>query len=393
MSPIAAFLPCTVAICWATIVTWLILRALRQFRAYRELRPDPSCAGEPLPSISVIVPARNEERAIGPCVAALAAQNYPAGALDVIVVDDNSTDGTGAIARAAVAGDQRFLVITSGSLPAGWTGKSRACWRGATSADGEWLCFLDADTVPAAPLLRCAVQTARRERLDFISLEPRQELKTMWERLVIPAGLFALAFAVDHRRTNDPSDAAASANGQFILVRRAAYEAAGGHAAVRQRIAEDSALARAVKGAGFRVALLDGAALIRTRMYRDLASLWEGLAKNCVEMFGGRRITLAVSGLGFLLAWSAPALPAALGVLAAEGHSLLILCGFLIALLASLAILGLHVAGARHLGIPARYGFLFPLGYTLAAAIGVDSVIQQRRGRAKWKGRIYTRAR
>jgi hypothetical protein len=392
MPPGAVVLLCAAAIGWAAIVAWLICRAARQFRAYRELKAELSQTDATLPPITVVIPARNEARVIGGCIAALAAQDYPAQALEVVIVDDNSNDDTAAAAGAAAAGDRRFRVIAAGPLPAGWTGKSHACWHGATATEGEWLCFLDADTVPAPPLLRSAVLAARRERLDFLSLEPRQELGTPWERLIIPAGLFALAFILDHRRTNDAADGAAAANGQFILVRRAAYAAVGGHVTVCESIAEDSALARAVKRGGFRIMLMGGAVLIRTRMYRDFVSLWEGLSKNCVATFGGSAVTLGASVAGFALAWLAPALPVLIGVLAAQHPSPLLLAAFAIALLASLAMLGLHIAGAKHLGIPAVYGFLFPVAYTLAAAIGLGGVLQQCRGRTRWKGRIYTRA-
>jgi len=388
----AAVLPCAAAMGWAAIVAWLIRRAARQFRAYRELKAEPPKIDATLPRVAVVIPARNEGHAIGSCIAALATQDYPEQAVEVVIVDDSSSDDTAAAASAAAAEDRRFRVMAAGPLPAGWTGKANACWRGATATESEWLCFLDADTVPAPPLLRSAVLAVGRERLDFLSLEPRQELGTPWERLVIPAGLFALAFALDHRRTNDLADPAAAANGQFILVRRAAYVAAGGHAAVCGSIAEDSALAQAVKRRGFRIKLMGGAALIRTRMYRDLAGLWEGLSKNCVATFGGRTMMLVVSIAGFLLAWSAPAVPVVLGVLAVQRASPLLLGAFIIALLASIAMAGLHVAGARHLGIPAAYGLLFPVAYSLGAAIGISGVVQQRRGRARWKGRIYTRA-
>jgi chlorobactene glucosyltransferase len=393
MPPGVVVLPCAAAIGWAATVAWLIGRAARQFRAYRELEVEPPQIDATLPPVAVVIPARNEAHAIGRCIAALATQDYPAQAVEVVIVDDNSSDDT-VIAASAVAAKyrRRFRVMAAGPLPAGWTGKSHACWRGATDTEGEWLCFLDADTVPAPSLLRSAVLAARRERLDFLSLEPRQELGTPWERLVIPAGLFALAFALDHRRTNDPADPAAAANGQFILVRRATYAAAGGHASVCGSIAEDSALAQAVKCRGFRIMLIGGAALIRTRMYGDFASLWEGLSKNCVATFGGRTIMLIVSTAGPLLAWSAAAVPLVLGVLAVQRPSPLLLGAFTIALLASTATVGLHVAGARHLGIPAAYGLLFPVAYTLAAAIGISGVMQQHRGRTRWKGRIYTRA-
>ena len=392
MSAGTAVLPCVAAIGWSAIVVWLIRRAVRQFGAYREIAVESPRAGQILPPLAVVVPARNEAHTIVRCLAALATQDYPPRAVEVIIVDDNSSDDTAAAAVAAAGKDRRLRVIAAGPLPTGWTGKSHACWRGATATESEWLCFVDADTVPASPLLRMAVMTARRERLDFLSLEPRQELGTPWERLIIPAGLFALAFVLDHRRTNDAADGAAAANGQFILVRRPAYVATGGHAAVCDSIAEDSALAQAMKRGGFRIMLLGGAALIRTRMYRDLAGLWEGLTKNCVATFGGTAVTLAVSVIAFVLAWSAVAVPVVLGALALQQSSLLLLAAFSMALLASIAMAGLHVAGARHLGIPAAYGLLFPVGYTLAAAIGISGVLQQHRGYARWKGRIYTRA-
>lgn len=390
--PGAVVLPCAMAIGWTATVAWLIRRAARQFRAYRELEAEPPRTDAILQPLAVVVPARNEAQTIGRCIAALTRQDYPEQAVEIVIVDDNSSDDTATAARTAAAKDRRFRLIAAGPLPAGWTGKSHACWRGAMATESEWLCFLDADTVPAPPLLRSAVLAACRERLDFLSLEPRQELATLWERLVIPAGLFALAFALDHRGTNDPADGAAAANGQFILVRRAAYAAAGGHAFIRGSIAEDSALAQTVKRGGFRIMLMGGAALIRTRMYRDLAGLWEGLSKNCVAAFGGTTTMLVVSMAGFLLAWSAAAVPLVLGLLAVQQASPLLLGAFALALLASAAMVGLHVAGARHLGIPAAYGFLFPVAYTLAAAIGVSGVMQQYRGRTRWKGRIYTRA-
>src|SRR5581483_9446052 len=132
-------------------------------------------------------------------------------------------------------------------------------------------------------LLRAAVGEALRRRVDLLSLEPRQELVTLWERLVIPAGLFVLAFLRDFRSLNDPASPQAAANGQFILIRRAVYDRIGGHAAVRDAICEDRALAQAAKDAGCSVALLGAATLARTRMYRNLPALWEGLRKNSTE--------------------------------------------------------------------------------------------------------------
>src|SRR5690348_1801597 len=189
MPPGVVVLLCAAAVGWTATVAWLIRRAARQFRAYRELKAEPPPTDATLQPVAVVIPARNEAQTIGRCIAALARQDYPEQAVEIVVVDDSSSDDTATAARAAAAKDRRFRVIAAGPLPAGWTGKSHACWRGAMATESEWLCFLDADTVPAPPLLRSAVVTARRERLDFLSLEPRQELGTPWERLIIPAGL------------------------------------------------------------------------------------------------------------------------------------------------------------------------------------------------------------
>lgn len=375
---------------WVMVVTLLIRRAARQFQAYEVLRPETAPADDPVPSLAVIVPARNEAATIVRCLAGLRAQDYPAERLRVLVVDDGSTDGTAAIAAHAIGGDPRFRIIAAGSLPTGWAGKPHACWKGAAAAEGEWLCFLDADTVAAPFLLRTAIATAGRRGLDLLSLEPRLELETVWERLVIPAGLFALAFIGDVRRTNDPARRGAAANGQFMLIRRSAYERIGGHAAVRAAIIEDTMLAAKVKEAGLRFALLGGAPLIRTRMYRSLPALWEGLSKNVAETLGGVPITLLAAGLGPLLAWTAVALPLWLGAAAlGPASGALQDAAFALASLASLALLGLHMAGARYLAIPVWYGGLFPVGYTLAALLAASGLRARRRGRVGWKGRIY----
>src|SRR5581483_10526369 len=158
-------------------------------------------------------------------------------------------------------------------------------------------------------LLRAAVGEALRRRVDLLSLEPRQELVTLWERLVIPAGLFVLAFLRDFRSLNDPASPQAAANGQFILIRRAVYDRIGGHAAVRDAICEDRALAQAAKDAGCSVALLGAATLARTRMYRNLPALWEGLRKNSTETLGGVAPALAAIACAAPLSWASLFVP------------------------------------------------------------------------------------
>lgn len=372
---------------WAVLVAILIWRAQRQHGAYEVLSPTPLVGAAP--PLDVVVPARNEAASITLCLGGLAAQDYPEDRLTLTVVDDGSTDGTAALARGMAKGWAGLRVIAAGPLPPGWTGKPHACWQGAAQGNGAWLAFIDADTVPGPFLLSSAVSAAEARGLDFLSLQPRQILLTPSERLVIPAGLCALGFAGDLRRTHDPGDAAAAVNGQFLLIRRAVYDRAGGHAAVRDAFSEDSALAARVKRAGGRVAVLGGAPLIGVRMYRGLRQVWEGLVRSVTDTFGGIGATAFIASAGFVLAWASLLLPAALALHFAAAPSLLGGAALALALAASLALLGLHLAAARYFAIPLGYGLVFPVGYTLAAVIAAASIIARWRGRIAWKGRLY----
>lgn len=377
-----ALLPVGLACGWALIVMWLIVRAARQHRAFMPL-PVGRAPDDFSPTIAVILPARNEAQNIARSLGALLTQDYPQPRFTVTVVDDGSTDETAALAQRIISGRHRASVVSAGSLPSGWTGKCHACWQGAQMTDSEWLCFIDADTVPRSNLLTAAAAAARGGTFDLLSLAPRHELVTIWERLVIPSGLCILGFMGDRL----PREAI---NGQFILIRRSVYERIGGHRMVRGAVAEDGALARLVVSSGGRIVLMDGASLISVRMYKNLLQLGEGLAKNVTETLGGARTTLSVVAAGFTLAWATVALPIILFLAAAvSAWSVPPTAAALLAVAASSAITGLHVAAARYFRLPWWCGLLFPIGYTLAAAIAVAGVIAQRRDRIAWKGRIY----
>ena len=244
--------------------------------------------------------------------------------------------------------------------PSSWAGKPHACWRGALAAGAQWLCFIDADTSAEPPLLRHALAVAQEQGLEMLSLEPFLELGSFWERLIIPAGLFAVACALDIRRTSDPAAPAAPVNGQFLLIRRDAYFAVGGHEIVRAQIAEDSALALRVKQAGYRLGLYGADRLISVRMYNGLGALWEGLTKNVTEIFGGPMRTLGVAASGVLLGWATLILPSWVAIAAPRAATQQGLIAVALAMAGSLTIIGTYIAGARHFRIPWWYGLLFP---------------------------------
>ncbi|MBV8753393.1 MAG: glycosyltransferase [Hyphomicrobiales bacterium] len=374
---------------WLALVAWLILRAFNQRGLLPPLHP-PGPNTESAPHITAIVPARDEEANIARCLDGLLAQSYPADRLRVVVVDDQSADATPAIVSAIAAQHPQVCLLQAPPLPPGWIGKCHACQVGAYAVppETEWLCFLDADVRPRPALLSRALATAQSERLDLLSLAPRQELGSFAERLVMPCGLYLMAFYQDLADLQSRAGDDATATGQFMLVRREVYDSLGGHAAVRGIICEDVALARVIKRAGRRVALHDGREAISARMYTGWHSLWEGVAKNLVDMLGGPVPTVVTAVAATVIAWAAWLIPAvaAVGCVNGSSSSCVALAP---ALAASAAAAGFHMAGAHYFGIPLWYGLLFPAGYTAGAVMAIDSLRLRLRGQVTWKGRTY----
>jgi chlorobactene glucosyltransferase len=373
---------------WLILVVWLIARAFRQASVLPRL-PEGNSAGSTSPAcVAVIVPARNESSHVAGCLRTLLDQQYPVP-LQLIVVDDESTDGTPAIVAGLAATDSRISLLSAPRLPPGWKGKSHACLIGARAARAavEWLCFLDADMRAHPSAIARAVAAAESGRIDLLSLAPRHELGSFAERLIIPCGLYLLGFCQDLARIQAPECTDAVATGQFMLVRRTVYEHVGGHAAVAQAICEDVELARLLKRQGYRVLLQDGSGVLTTRMYTGWRTLWPGIAKNLIEMLGGPARTLGTAVLAIALSWAAVLVP----WFAAQGcrHSALACVALVPALAGSSAALALHVAGAIHFGIPWWYGLTFPIGYTVGAIIALDSVRWRLLRRVYWKGRVY----
>jgi chlorobactene glucosyltransferase len=376
---------------WLAITAWLILRAVKQRGLLARLPRTSPPSGLDTPLVTVIIPARDEQANIGPCLQAALAQDYPADRLRILVVDDHSSDATAAIVRNLAARHEQVALIATPPLPPRWVGKSHACWIGARAVapESEWLCFIDADVWIERGALSSAVRAALAARLDLLSLAPRQELRSFAERLILPCGLIILSFLQDLRQVQARSGHEVTATGQFMLVRRDAYEAVGGHAAVCTAICEDLEFARRLKKSGCSVLLMNGDALLSTRMYTGWRTLWPGLAKNLVDTLGGRTATLSVALAAVILAWAAFALP--LLDLAAwwrgGGHDAFL--ALLLAVAGSGAAIGLHVAATFYFRIPFWYGLIFPAGYTVGALMALDSVRRRVSGRVSWKGRLY----
>jgi chlorobactene glucosyltransferase len=294
------------------------------------------------------------------------------------------------IATELASRQPRLKVLLSPPLPPQWTGKCHACSIGAcaVSPETEWLCFLDADVQATPALLASALAATQADGLDLLSLSPRHQLAGFAERLVIPCWFYVLGVCQDVRKFQSHHGDQVITTGQFMLIRNSSYQAIGGHGAVRNVVSEDVALARLIKRAGGQVALRNGRQLLAARMYTGWRTLWPGLVKNLVEVFGGPASTIVTALVAIVFAWSACVIPLAVGLSCEQGATSACLA-LVPALVGSAAIFGLHIAGASYLGVPLWYGLLFPVGYAIYAMMSMDGVRRKLSGRTRWKGRTY----
>lgn len=325
------------------------------------------------PTVSVIVPARNEEASLGACLESLIGQTGLS--FEIIVVDDGSTDRTRAIAESF----QSVTAIEPGALPAGWTGKNNAVTAGAKHGRGEWLLFTDADTVHKPGSLARAVAEANAHQADLLSYSPEQEVHGFWEKAVMPVIFAELAKMYPPSRVSDFSTNRAAANGQYLLISRSAYDAVGGHAAVAGSLLEDVALARVIRDSGRRIYFRYGGDAVRTRMYRSFAQLREGWTKNLSLLFPSPGLLAVRRGLEFVLVIACLALAVA-GLFAGEWKFAVLM--LTLPLLTLRRIAKAHFSwGSNVLGI---------LGLPLFSYLLLRSKLFYRRGQVSWKGRTYT---
>ena len=370
---------------------WVLTPAVVLFRARHSLSLGdvPETPPSDPPRVSVVIPARNESRNIERCARSVLAAAYPN--FEVIVVDDHSTDGTGDIARRIARDDARLRVVDAPPLPDGWFGKQWACATGARESSGELLLFTDADTRHSADLLPRAVNALRTRGAELLSVAGNQEMHSFWERIIQPQmfALLSIRYGGSEHVSNAKRPVDAIANGQFILVRRDSYDAIGGHAAVRDRVAEDMAMAQTFVAGRRRIALYEANQQLSTHMYASLSELIAGWGKN---IYAGGRMAALGGSLGraaypfILVAMPLIGLLPPVVLLA----SVLGIVGSAWLLWATISIIVNVLFWAvlyRYMGESVGYALLYPLGLVMLLVIALGGV---RRGqRVEWKQRTY----
>ena len=355
----------------AVIPAALFLRNLRLYA----LLPQP---GPSRPRCSVLIPARNEEPNIAAALHSVL-QSSDRAELEVIVLDDGSTDRAAEIVRDISQTDPRVRLETAQPLPAGWCGKPFACHQLAALAHHPLLVFMDADVRVSRPdSLARLVEFVEQGGAALVSGVPREETRGLMEKLIIPLIHFVLlGFLPLHRMRSGTDPRFAAACGQILAVRRDAYERAGGHAAIADRLHDGVALARSFRTHGLATDLFDATDTFHCRMYQSAAEVWHGFAKNAHEGLGSPRLiipsTLLLLGgqvLPFILLASSPSPLALIGTAAAFLPRLIAVARFRQSLLGAL---------------------LHPLGICALVAIQWFAFIRSLRQRpAVWKGRSYS---
>jgi len=324
--------------------------------------------------VSVIVPARNEAGRLEPALRSLERQRHPS--VEVIVVDDESTDGT--YAEACRNTSERVRVVRGAPLPAGWIGKTWANHQGAEAASGGWLLFTDADVVHAPDAVGMALKLAHRLGGPGLTVLPRLETGSWAERIVQPAAAVLIrSFVAPGLLIRLRAAPTAIAAGGFILLRRAAYDSAGGHAAIRDRLVDDKALAEQVKRHVGPLAIVDGGGLVRVRMYRGLPELWRGWRKNTSVGVAERSPLLAA-----FAALGGAALALGPFLAAVRGPRLLAAGGIVLQL-------GVRADVERFAPTPPVYRLTLPLGCLFLTATSLASSVDRLRGGVTWRGRTY----
>jgi glycosyltransferase involved in cell wall biosynthesis len=349
-------------------------------------QPEPEARIE----MTVIVPARNEEDCLGECLQSLVGQSEDIFELgrdwELIVVDDQSADRTAEIAR----GFSGVTLMQAGKLEPGWTGKANAMWTAARRARGRWLLFTDADTIHEPGDLRRAIHEAERYKAGMLSYSPRQIVRGLAQRSLMPLVFCELALAYPPAKVSDPAQRIAAANGQFLLVEREAYRKLGGHASVADKVLEDVELAFLAKRRkiGLRFRYADDA--VSARMYRSTAAMIEGWTKNLKLLFDNALLLAIWRALDFALLFGLPVLAYQLWDARLGAHGLEWLgAGWVLALLWLRTLFRFYSRVAKS-NFPSLDCALSPLGLPLFVVLLYRSWFQHRiLKRVSWKGRSY----
>ncbi len=336
-----------------------------------------------MPLVSVCVPARNEERDIENCLRSLLSQDYPN--FEIIVVDDGSTDNTSLILEKLKTEFPELIVISSGPLPTDWYGKPYALHQASQIAKGEILLFTDADPVFEKEALISAVYMMNSNQLGLLSLMPRAEFKSFWEKAVQPLIFAFIAGLTRFKNVNNSNHPSAMGVGAFLMIRKGVYQNIGGHEILKQAILEDIGLAKLAKQYGAKTMIADAKNIYSIRMYHSLGEIWEGWRKNiflALKKSVLKTLYYVFLILGFLVT---PWILLFYNIVVGASLWLIFLSGIGVFLL-----IMAELSLCHELGLEKHNLLWFPLGAIVMCGIFMNSMFYILiRRESQWRGRIY----
>ncbi|MDP8941412.1 MAG: glycosyltransferase [Thermoproteota archaeon] len=382
-------------ITFGIIATWLYLVAY----VVKSLKQTPlldsfekSTINKNIPKVSIILPARNEEKYIARCLDSLLKQDYPN--FEIIAINDSSTDRTEVIMQHYAARDPRILVVNAKSKPVGWVGKNWACYQGYLRATGNLLLFTDADTVHLPSTMSLSVKHLIFENLDALTAIPKLLCKDFWTKITLPMLSTFLYSRFSALRVNDPKTKIGYFFGSFFIISRRTYEKVGTHKAVRHEIIEDGALGGKVKEEKFMMKMVRGDNYIEAIWARDFHTLWHGLRRLMIPLYNQKRkrASLMAIAIFFLLFEPFLLLPYSLLFLNITRDDIFSLILIVSDTMACAIIIFSSVIQLRLIVTQnPLYALASPLGGAIISLSFITSIIDARKkGTVSWRGRQYT---
>jgi chlorobactene glucosyltransferase len=383
------------AISFGILATWIylvvyVLKSLKQSPMLDSY--DKSANIRNFPIVSIILPARNEEKYIAKCLDSLLNQDYPN--FEIIAVNDSSTDKTGVIMQQYAARDPRILVVYAKPKPEGWAGKNWACFQGYLRARGDLLLFTDADTVHLPSTMSLSIKHLIFENLDALTAIPKLLSKDFWTKITLPMLSTFLHSRFSALRVNDRKTKIGYFFGSFFIITRSTYEKVGTHKAVRHELVEDGALGGKVKEEKFLMKMVRGENYIEAIWARDLNTLWHGLRRLMIPLYNQnrKRASLMAISIFFLLFEPFVLLPYSLLFINLVREDIVSLLLIVSNAVASAIIILSSVIQLR-LGVyqNSLYALFSPVGGAIISFSFITAIIDARKkGAISWHGRKYT---
>jgi len=342
-----------------------------------------------MPKVSIILPARNEERFIEKCINSLLIQDYQN--YEIVAIDDRSEDNTGEIIKKIAKNNSKLIYVLAEPKPAGWTGKNWACIEGFRKSSGDLLLFTDADTSHTTKIISLAVDHLLSEELDALTVVPKLLCLDWWTKITLPVLSTFLHTRFSALRVNDPSKKTGYFFGSFFIIKRKTYESVGTHEGVKSDIVEDGALGKKVKEQGFKLKMVMGQHLVEAVWARDWTTLWHALKRLMIPLFiQSNSVAIGIFfAVLFLLLVPFP-------VFVYSMFFIDISWSFTVLFWISLPAIGLFylaiiLDAKKGLSLGIRHAIFGPLGSTIIVAGFATGILHARRNNAlTWRGRTYS---